>query len=70
MTKLEKARAATLRKRRWLANLPLERRNALNARRRERYAANPEPRLNESREYRQWMRDDRERRRKIAMDEA
>jgi len=55
-------------RRRWDA-MTEEQREAHRARRRERYRANPEPYLCEAREYRQWQREDRERRRKVAAGE-
>lgn len=55
-------------RRRWDAMTP-EQREAHRAHRRERYRANPEPYLREAREYRQWQREDRERRRRVASGE-
>lgn len=60
----------TVRKRRWLDGMTPEQRAEHNRKRRESYRNNPAPHINASREYRQWARDDRERRRKIAMGEA
>lgn len=70
MTRQAIVQPETLRwRRRWDAMTP-EQREQHRARRRERYAANPAPYIEEAREYRQWQREDRERRRRIAMGEA
>lgn len=53
-------------RRRWDAMTP-EQRADHNRKRRDSYSANPIPRLTDAREYRQWQREDRERRRRIAM---